>query len=187
MIENLIAGSGENIITSSDSNLEYIIMREPTGNITFTYVGDSNLEITFKDWEKLGVIDSLQHQEILGLMNSCEWDKVIDIDANLNIIKKDKYTVQEREAILLQRQKDEEKAFYEKEKTIAYAIKVDYDLKLEPITEVQTVEVMEYVKSIKPTEEKVLKMISIPLERPAIMGVYEKRLGLVSDEAITGK
>lgn len=183
MIENLIAG--ENVINSSDSNIEYIILREPTGNITFTYVGDSNLEIAFKDWEKLGVIDSLQHQEILGIMNSCEWDKVIDIDADLNIIKKDKYTVQEREAILLQRQKDEEKAFYEKEKTIAYAIKVDYDLKLEPITEVQMVEVMEYVKSIKPTEEQVLKMVTMPLERPVIMGVYEKRLGLSSEGVIT--
>lgn len=165
-------------MNNSDNTMEYVILRTTEGNITFTPLGDDRLLTVFKEWEQIGVIDNLQHQEILGIMNSCEWDKVIDIDSNLNVIKKDKYTPQEREAILLEKAKEEEKAFFEKEKRIALAIKADYDLKLEPITDVQMAEVMEYVGSIKPTNELVLKSIVMELPRPVLMGVYEKRLGL---------
>ncbi|MGL5714332.1 MAG: hypothetical protein ACRCX2_15025 [Paraclostridium sp.] len=164
-----LMGNGEKT-ASFDNTINYIAMKTLEGNITFIPLGDDRLNTVFSEWTILRNIDSVEHQTILNMINTCEWDKKVDFE-NGEFIKVEKYTAEERVEILTQRDLQSKTTFFNSEKRIALAIEEDYRLQLEPISELQMIEVKTYMKSIKPNGIKLTRSALIP--RPEIMNQYD--------------
>lgn len=159
-----------------DNTMNYIVMKTPEGDITFTYEGDDRIESVFKDYEKIGLITQAQHSELLNTMNTCEWDLKVDyVDGEFK--KVEKYTPEEKIKIIIEREQVEEKAYFNSEKELALAIESDYRLGLEPISDEEMQSVKEYMRSIKPKDPNapmVLMAFNLP-QRPEIMRVYDEK------------
>lgn len=163
-------------VHNSDNTMNYIVMRSPEGNIAFTYYGDYEIYLAFKDYEKIGVISQSRHLELLNTMNTCEWDLKVDyIDGEFK--KVEKYTQEEKAEILLKMEQEKQKSYFKSEKELALAIEEDYRLGLENISDEDMASVKLYMKSIQPKDPNspmVLMAFSLP-QRPQIMQVYEEK------------
>lgn len=171
--------SKEEQVANSESTMDYVVMRTPEGNITFTYKGDDSRlcsEGVFKDYEKIGLITQAEHSELLNTINTCEWDLKIDyVDGEFR--KVEKYTPEEKAKILLDREIEKEKSYYKSEKELALAIEEDYRLGLESISEQDMISVKTYIKSIQPKDPNspMVLMVIEPPKRPEIMETYEQK------------
>lgn len=170
--------SKEEQVASSDNTMNYVVMKNTNGDITFTYDGDDRLDKVFKDYEKIGLITQVEHSELLNTINTCEWDLKIDyVDGEFR--KVEKYTPEEKAKILLDREIEKEKSYYKSEKELALAIEEDYRLGLYHITDEDMINVKTYIKSIQPKDPNapmVLMAMSFdPPKRPEIMQVYEDK------------
>lgn len=170
-IKGLIGGD----VVSSENTISYTALKTTEGNITFTPFGDDRLNTVFSEWTVLKNIDSAEHQNILNMMNTCEWDKKVDY-INDEFIKVEKYTAEEKVVILAERNANERKAFYSAEKRVALEIEEDFRLDL-GVTNEEMIEVKTYIKSINPTNPVVLKTRSaVPhIQRPEIMFRYDNK------------
>ena len=171
---NFLSGlaSGEQV-ASSDNTMNYVVMKTPEGDITFTYEGDDRIEGAFAEYEKIGLITQNDHSELLNTMNTCEWDLKVDFVGG-EFKKVERYSPEVKAEMIAKKELDAEKAFYQSEKALALAIEEDYRLGLEPITDEQMAEVKLYIKSIQPITASTA-VVLIPRERPLIMEVYEER------------
>ncbi|MGL4210780.1 MAG: hypothetical protein ACRCRT_04460 [Cetobacterium somerae] len=163
-------------VANSENTMKYVVMKTLEGDITFTYEGDNRLDDVFKDYENLGTISQEEHQTILNIMNTCEWDLKVDI-VDGKLVKIEKYTAEEKAEILTKKAKEEEKSFFNSEKRIALAIEEDYRLGLEEISEEQILEVKTYMKSIQPKSAKapIVLIVQPTVARPQIMEYYDSK------------
>ncbi|MGL5049331.1 MAG: hypothetical protein ACRC6E_01695 [Fusobacteriaceae bacterium] len=149
--------------------MNYILLKSPEGNLTFTFEGDDRLQGVFKEWEQFHTITEGEHEQLLLEMNSCEWNLKHDI-VNGEVLKVRKYTDEEETVILAKQESDKEIAFFNSEKSIALRIEEDYRLELEDITEAEFIEVKLYIKALNP---KNLAKLTIP-KRPSIFDRYKE-------------
>ncbi|MGL5646960.1 MAG: hypothetical protein ACRDDY_03835 [Clostridium sp.] len=171
---NAIKGLVSGEVVSSENTISYTALKTTEGNITFTPMGDNRLNTVFSEWVVLKDINSAEHQNILNMMNSCEWDKKVDF-VNGEFVKVERYTLEEKEVIIAQRTANEKKSFFNSEKRIALEIEEDFRLDL-GVTEVEMEEVKMYIKSIKPSEAVVLKRSIAPqVQRPEVMFRYDNK------------
>ncbi|MGL5594113.1 MAG: hypothetical protein ACRDDH_09280 [Cetobacterium sp.] len=147
--------------------MNYVIMKTPEGDITFTYEGDDRLKAAFKDYEKICLTNQDGHAYLLNMMNTCEWDLKVDfLDGSFQ--KVEKYTLDEKKQLVFEREVQAIENLFRSEKAIALRIEEDFRLDLEVIGENEIAEVKGYLKSIKPG--------TITLEevaRPEIMYRYD--------------
>ncbi|MGL4792423.1 MAG: hypothetical protein ACRC23_01655 [Aeromonas jandaei] len=170
--------TGDSVTINSSNTQNYVAFRTQDGYITFTYEGDNRLNEgeVFGNVEKLIMLTSKQHQDTLEMMNTCEWDKSVDF-VNGEFVKIEKYTPEEKAVKLAEMARQEELAFFNKEKNIALAITEDYNLQLENVKDNDIAEVGNYMKSIKPkSPDTPMILMAMPLvQRPIIMDEYEAR------------
>lgn len=159
---------------SSDNTMNYVALRTTEGNITFTPFGDNRLNTVFSQWTVLKNVDSVEHQKILNMLNTCEWDKKVDY-INDEFVKIEKYTPEEKAKILSERELEESKRFYLAERQLAIAIMDDYKLGLVSATPEELLDVQDYIRAIQPVDStsRVAKLIK-PV-RPEIFKVYDEK------------
>lgn len=170
MIKGLVGEQAINGAVFSSSDMKYQFMKDDKENIICTFVGDSLLETTWKDLDRICVMDSEQHSNYLKICSECPWDKVIDLDELGNIVYKEKYTEEEKRVIEAEKNKQYSDSFVASEKGIALRIEEDYRLELEEISDVEFKEVKQYIKSIQSTIQ------TMALDRPELMFIYEKQM-----------
>ncbi|MGL5056692.1 MAG: hypothetical protein ACRC6A_04915 [Fusobacteriaceae bacterium] len=147
--------------------MNFILLRNPDGDLSFTYEGDDRIHDVFKEWEQFHTITEEEHEQLLNEMNSCEWNLKHDI-VNGEVLKVRKYTDEEETVILAKQESDKEIAFFNSEKAIALRIEEDYRLELEDITEAEFIEVKLYIKALNP--KSITKLTRPP--RPSIFDKY---------------
>lgn len=157
-----------NIITGN-SKTKYIVLKNDNGEIIRTFEGDEAIQMSFKGYKQLGVINAETNVRFCNMQ--VDWDKKVDFDENMNIIVVDKYSEEEHARLLAERQQQERIDFFNSEKRIALAIEEDYRLQLEYITDEQMTEVKAYMRSIQPNVK-----VRLAVQRPELMKVYENKL-----------
>lgn len=169
---NLSDMMGEEQVVGTDTAKEYVVLRTPKGEVSFTFGGDDRLETAFKDWEQIMTVEKEKYFELLAMRDNCSWDKKLDY-VNEEFVIVDKYSEEEKNAIMSELKTAEDKSFYEHEKRLALAIEEDYRLGLEDITDEQMKEVKVYIKAIHPTPATTLSVGKV--ERPQIIIDYEEK------------
>lgn len=168
---NRILNRGGLNMNIGNSETKYIVLKKDNGEIIRTFEGDEAIQMSFKGYKQLGVIDAETNAQFCNMQ--VDWDKKVDFDENMNVIVVDKYSEEEHVRLLAERQKQKRIDFYNSEKRIALAIEEDYRLQLEDITDEQMTEVKTYMKSIQPNAK-----VRMSVPRPEIMEIYKNRLKL---------